>query len=347
MSKRVTLQDIANKLGYSKNTISLALRNSSQIPFATREKIQRTAKDMGYQSNAIVSQLMAELRSSQSPKFQAKLALFNANEDPNALSRHPTIPTYVEGCKRRATQLGYSFDSFWMHEPKMSANRFIQILNTRSIRGIVIVGLMGKNNLPPKFTPIWEAFPSVVTGVRTRNPTLSFASVDHHVLTLRAIERLHDRGYRRPAIVVDDAIDKLVERRFSAGYLIGQSMLTKANRLPPFMNYRQAKADPSVFKSWIRDQKPDVVLSLYHSTYEWLLEMGYHVPADIGFAQLERRHAKPEFAGMDQNNDVAGEAAVDMVISQIHNNEKGIPEFPRSTLIGSIWKDSETVKSQD
>ena len=345
VSKRVTLQDIADRLGYSKNTISLALRNSPQIPQGTKEKIQRAASKLGYRPNAIVSRLMAELRSSQKSKFQAKLALLNANDDPNAFTSHPTIPIYVEGCHRRANQLGYSFDSFWIQDTAMTAKRLIQIFKTRNIKGLVVVGLMGGNQLPSRLNSLWESFPVVVTGVRTRNPTLSFVCVVHHMLTLRAVERLIALGYKRPALVLDDSIDLLVERRFSAGFKTGQVRLENQNRIPPFLKYKQAKADPRIFKSWILDSKPDVVLTLYNSVSTWIQELGWQIPEDIGFAQLERRPESPQFAGMDQHNDIAGEAAVDMVISQIHNNESGIPKFPRATLIGATWTESKSILS--
>ena len=47
------------------------------------------------------------------------------------------------------------------------------------------------------------------------------------------------------------------------------------------------------------------------------------------------RASHPEIAGMNQHNDAVGEAAVDMVVGQIHRNESGIPAFPRATLIGA------------
>ena len=47
---------------------------------------------------------------------------------------------------------------------------------------------------------------------------------------------------------------------------------------------------------------------------------------------------------MNQHNLVTGEAAVDMVVSQIHNNETGIQEFPRSTMIGATWVDGRSVR---
>ncbi|MDQ8205494.1 LacI family DNA-binding transcriptional regulator [Pelagicoccus sp. SDUM812003] len=339
------MQDIADALGYSKNAVSLALRNRPEIPYATREKIRQKAEEMGYQTNPVVSRLMAELRSSQTPKFQAKLALINANENRNALDHHPTIPAYVRGCERRAFQLGYSFDRFWLHDPEFSAKRVLQILDARNIRGIVVVGLMGQNQLPKSYIPVWDAIPTVVTGVRTRQPALSYACVDHHHLALRAVERVVSRGYKRPALIVDQSIDDLVQGRFSAGFMVGQKLLAKKNRIDPFLEYKKAKKDPSLFKAWMDKNKPDAVLTLYNSIHTWLVEMGFKIPEDIAFAQLERRPSHPDMAGMNQHNDVAGEAAVEMVISQINNNEQGIPDFPRATLIGATWQDGATIRS--
>ncbi|MEM9159851.1 MAG: LacI family DNA-binding transcriptional regulator [Verrucomicrobiota bacterium] len=346
MAKRVTLKDIAAKLGYSKNTVSLALRNSPQIPESTRSKIRQAADEMGYKTNAVVSHLMAQLRASQTPRFQAKLALINANEKKNALTAHPTIPTYVEGCVKRAEQRGYSFDKFWLHDPELSSDSLVRILKTRNIKGIILVGLMNTSELPEKFANVWQHFACVVTGVRTTNPTLSYCCVDHHDLTLQAFDQALKLGYKRPALVVDDYIDLLVERRFSAGFLIGQGKIPSTDRIAPFFNRQEAKKDLGVFKKWLQESQPDVIFTLYPSIVSWLEELGYQVPSDIGVIQLEWRAAQPEIAGMHQHNNVTGEAIVDMVINQIHNNEHGVPDFPRSTLIGATWIDGQSVKQR-
>jgi LacI family transcriptional regulator len=343
MERRVTLKDIANRLGYSKNTISLALRNSSQIPESTRATIQKTANEMGYRSNAIVSHLMAQLRANQTPRFQAKLALINANPDPKAFTEHPTIPTYVEGCKRRASPLGYDFDTFWLHDIKLTPKRLLRILRTRNINGLILVGLMDTAALPELYESIWQHFACVVTGVRTTGPTLSYCCVDHHTLTLQSVEKAIEYGYQRPALVLDETIDLLVQRRFSAGYLIGQQALPKRNRIPPFLKVDESPAGLKAFNEWLVRYKPDSLFTLYNLVIHWLEELGYAIPEDIGVFQLEWRPTQPEIAGMHQRNDITGEAAVDMVISQIHNNEKGSPDFPRSMLISPEWKDGPSI----
>ena len=77
----------------------------------------------------------------------------------------------------------------------------------------------------------------------------------------------------------------------------------------------------------------------------WLEAAGYSIPADIGLIQLELRPGAEDWAGMDQHNDLTGEVAVDMVISQLYNNEIGVPKFPRATLIEPTWVAGKTVKA--
>ena len=334
---RPTFADIARKVGCSKYTVSLALKDDPQISVATRDRVRAVAAKLGYEPNAVLSQLMAQLRSSRTARFQAKLALINANHDPAALRDHPTIPTYVAGCEDRARKTGYAFDRFWMHDPALKPDRLRRILQTRGIKGILLVGLMDSNRLPPEFTPLWETFPTVVTGVRTRNPDLSFCCVDHHHLALQAIERALELGYRRPGLVLDDVIDQLIERRFSAGFQTGQRDLPRARRLPIFSLSGSDGAPPAGFGPWLEQHRPDVVFTLYNRVKRWIAATGRRVPDDVGIIQLEWRSRRPEIAGMNQHNSAVGAAAVDMLISQIHNNESGVNEFPRATLIGATW----------
>ncbi|XHR27883.1 MAG: LacI family DNA-binding transcriptional regulator [Chthoniobacteraceae bacterium] len=343
--RKVTMLDIARRAGVSKNTVSLALRNDPQIPPVTREKVKALAAELGYTKNPTVAHLMAELRAGSPLGYQATLALLNANEDPHAFTAHRTIPTYVAGCRRRAEQSGYRFDEFWLHDPELDGEKLNKVLRARSIRGVVVVGLMNPDRLPERFLPTWEDFPCVVTGVRTRNPALSFACVDHHITAMRAVDNALRLGYRRPGLVLDSVIDRLVEGRFSAGFHAAQAQLPTARRLRPFYFEAEAKNNPELFQKWLGKENPDVIVTLYHVVHRWLRDLGMEAPRDLGLIQLEWRPDHAQWAGMNQHNDVVGEAAVEMVIGMIHNNEHGIPAFPRATLIGSTWVDGETVKS--
>src|SRR3954467_13477885 len=77
MSKErpVRLQDIADRAAVSKATVSLALRDHSSIPPATRARIQGIADELGYRPNPLVSALMTYQRSAQPRPKAVTLAL--------------------------------------------------------------------------------------------------------------------------------------------------------------------------------------------------------------------------------------------------------------------------------
>ena len=50
MSGRVTIQDIADALGLSRNTVSKAINNTGILADATREKVLQKAMEMGYKT---------------------------------------------------------------------------------------------------------------------------------------------------------------------------------------------------------------------------------------------------------------------------------------------------------
>jgi LacI family transcriptional regulator/LacI family repressor for deo operon, udp, cdd, tsx, nupC, and nupG len=55
--QEVSIEDIARAAGVSHSTVSRALRDSSLISFAVRERIQKLAREMGYTPNAIAQSL--------------------------------------------------------------------------------------------------------------------------------------------------------------------------------------------------------------------------------------------------------------------------------------------------
>ncbi len=75
----------------------------------------------------------------------------------------------------------------------------------------------------------------------------------------------------------------------------------------------------------------------------WLEQLGMKVPQDIGLIQYEWRPDHGDWAGMDQRNDLVGEAAMDMLVSMVHQNERGVPENPRATMVGCRWIGGSTV----
>jgi LacI family transcriptional regulator len=341
--KRVSMTDVARRAGVSKNTVSLALRNDPQIPESTRQRVRRIASELGYSANPVVSELMAELRRGSEAAYKHNFALINANQDRHAFRQHPTVPDYVAGCRRRAAQLGYGLDDFWLHDPELSGGRLESILQARGIRGVLVIGMMNENRMPPGFETLWRSFAAVVTGVRTHDPTLSFACVDHHALMIEAMERIRERGIRRPALVIEGVIDRLVGGRFSAAFEHALKDLRPADRLAPFLQVDASRANPALFGDWLARRQPDAILTLHTVVEEWLTAAGLRIPGDIGLVQLECRRGCEDWAGMEQHNDLTGEAAVDLLASLTTAGKEPLSLSPRGILITPTWKDGRTL----
>ncbi|MEX0330783.1 MAG: LacI family DNA-binding transcriptional regulator [Puniceicoccaceae bacterium] len=339
--QRVSMKTIAERLGISKATVSLALRNSPEVSKKMKARVQAAAEELGYKLNPALGQVLSRIRTHD--QYRATLALVNANEDRQAFVRHPTIPEYVAGARGRAELMGYSLDTFWLYEPDMSGERLCSVMTARGIKGALIVGLMDDANFPEKLLPVARNLPAVVTGVRTHEPTLPYVCTDHHGLAFQAVENALRLGYRRPGLVLDGDIDRLVEGRFSAGYLYGQLQLPETNRLRPFYETQRVEAEPELFAGWMEVERPDVIFTLYNNVEDWLKELGFRVPKDIGLIQLEWRRQNNRWAGMHQHNNHTGEAAVDTLVGLIHRGETGIEAEPRAVLIAPSWQDGNTV----
>jgi LacI family transcriptional regulator len=337
------MQDIATAAGVGKATVSLALRDDPRLKEATRRRIQKIAQEMGYRANAVVANLMAQLRASKAPKFQATLGLINAAPEKHLLEGVHTFHEWVTGCLNRARQLGYGFDEFWLHEPGVTPARLVKILESRNIRGLVIAAVLDHGRLPEEFSEIWNRFASVVVGIQTTHPPLHFACNDQYSTALHAVHETLLLGYRNPALVISPKMDELLDYRFSSGFLAAKHELPQRRILAPF---HYAEAAQQSFAAWFRKNRPDVILTVHDQIKEWLQQMKVKVPQEVGLVHLDRTSNLENWAGMKQNNDLVGMSAVDILIGQLHRNESGTPPFTKCVLVESTWMNGPTVRQQ-
>ncbi len=343
---QVTMAQIAARAGVCKATVSLAMRNDPRISPAARARIQQVAADLGYTRNPVIDELMSQLRRSRAATFQRTIALLNAHRDRHAFVDNPTVPAWVEGCRRRAEQLGCRTDEFWLHDPELDGERLRRILAARGIRGVVVIGAFHVDWIPARFAPLWPEVASVVTGIRTHSPALSFTCVDHHHLVLDAMAAVRALGYRRPGLVLSHTVDQVTDGRFTCAMWLAQQGLPAADRVPALTSFPTDDEGADAFTRWYREHRPDVVLTLHTVVRDWLATLRRQAPEDIGLVHLERTRATADWAGMDQHNEVAGEAAIDLLTGLLHHHEYGIPGFPRATFIGASWAAGSSVRPQ-
>ena len=80
---------------------------------------------------------------------------------------------------------------------------------------------------------------------------------------------------------------------------------------------------------------------------EWLAADGLNCPREVGLVSLDVTSATTAWAGIDQNSDDIGRAAVDLLLSKVRAGERGIPRVRRSLLVHCQWREGATVRAAD
>lgn len=103
---RVTIQDIADALGISRNTVSKAINNTGVLADSTREKVLKKAAEMGYKQfsymNISENGINARLPLSKNSR---EIALFVTG----FLGDSHFAPAMLDKFQKETAQLGYSF----------------------------------------------------------------------------------------------------------------------------------------------------------------------------------------------------------------------------------------------
>ena len=307
-----SLKEIAEKLVISKGAVSLALNDSKKISATTKKSVQDMAKKLGYKKNPLVSRVMSSLKGNRNKAFLETIVLINANIAQDASEKYPIFAEYIKGINEEAQELGYVVYPVWLHEPSLSPKRLCDILTSRGIRGGVIIGHINDTILPEKFVDVWQNFKFVSAGLRTFNPTLDFISADKFLIARYATEILINRGYKRPALVIDEHIDELVEGRFVGGFLRTQLQLPENARIPPFTNVALAMKNSKIFFDWISKYKPDAIFTVSNYTANWIKskEVSQELPSKTKFVELERKSTNDGWIAIDKNYELVGRLAV-------------------------------------
>lgn len=345
-NSRVTMRDVAHRLNVSHTTVSRALRNDPRISETMRQRVQEIAQQMGHRPDPLLSALAQYRHGKLSKNIKAELAWINQWQEPELLHSYRELECYWKGALKEAESSGFRLEEFVINQ-ETTPERVQRILLARNIQGILIpphgsveLNWRGFN---------WENFCVVRFGYSVASPRAHIVTSDQLTDGLLAFENIWSLGYRRIGMV---SYRKQGTRmtRFLAGYLYAQMQMTTSDELLPpfFLEENNPHTDQRKFIAWLKRNKPDAILTDVVALREMLLKASYRVPQDVGLAALSILDGNAD-AGIDQNSHVIGRAAVQMLISLINHNERGIPDACRELLIEGRWVNGRSLppKSPD
>jgi DNA-binding LacI/PurR family transcriptional regulator len=342
--KRVTLRDLAKKLGVSHTTVSLALRNHPSIRPARRQQIQRLAEKEGYRPDPFLSALSVYRLQKRPASYHSTLAWINHWDHPENLRReHKEFEAYWRGGSQAAERLGYRLEDIrWPAD--ISAKRFEQILMARGIHGLLIP----PHPVPPDWGDFdWSKFSILRLGLSVPVPDSHVVTSDHQRAVLMAFDKMNRYGYERVSLVVCADFDRHLGGNYIGGFAAAQKLFRFRHLLPPLLTNEPVYATQPdkaklLLQKWLKQHRPDAILSAVVGVPAMIRELGYRIPEDIAVAGTTIFDV-PVDAGINQNPEDIGRIAVQMLVSQINLSERGVPAVPCRTLVESAWQDGKSM----
>ncbi len=334
-----SLRQLAQELGLSHTTVSEALRGSPRVKPATRAKVLKVARELGYRRNPLAGALMSEMRRSRAGTFRGVLAVLDLDgPDDRAAGPMRYHRELSKGATKRAEELGFKADAFTVGKAGISLERLDKILQSRGIGGIFLLPV-GSN---PDLTRLdWTHFAGIYSDYVIERPGLHSVCPDHYRAMLMVLDRLYRLGYRRPGLVLAEPHDARLLYRWQAAYHTYQTHHDGMTRLPPLIISEPNQRD---FTLWFKAVKCDVVLAHGPEVKTWMEEAGAKIPETHGFCCLNVLNSTVPCAGLDLQPRLLGERGVELLIGQVLRNECGAPDLPMTTTVPAAWVDGPTLR---
>jgi len=325
MSTRSTirLKDIAEKTGFSANTVSLALRDSPRIPAETREVIRRAAEALNYQPNQIARSLVSR---------ETKTIGLVLTDIMN-----PVLTQTAQQVELALAERGYGTLFATSNHSLGEEKRAIETFRSRRVDGILIYPAV--HHELDHIKALRRQLP-VVLLIAGPDVGIDVVSVDDRNGAQRAIKHLVDLGHRRigllnpnPANGNNEKFEGYQRALVQAGIPFDPELVVATSGHYATNGYFALDELMSI------DQPPTAVFchndSLAFGALRWCHRNGRRVPDDLaimGYDNIQfAEFAEPSLSTMNYAVDVVSRLAVERLLRLISAGDK--PPEPRITLI--------------
>lgn len=324
-----SLLKVAREAGVAASTASLALRGSPLVKAATTARVKAAAERLGYRTDSRVGSLMARIRRAKAAKDRERLAFVWVSASRADTRKEGFCKVTFAGAKRRAEELGCGLEEFWLHEDGMTAARLEKILVTRGITGVVFSAPLHDMEVAVDWN--WSHFAAAVIGNSEFHPSLHRAGHYHYRSMWTALEKVRAAGCTRPAAVLHEPHHRRIHGVHQAAFLANHPAPGRARVMARF----GLPATEAETRAWLERVRADALICVVRPSEEqmrWLRA----VP---GMPVITLANPGEGLPGIDMRDDLIAASAVDLVVAQLHRNERGGPEHPTSLLLEGEWRE--------
>jgi LacI family transcriptional regulator len=176
----------------------------------------------------------------------------------------------------------------------------------------------------------------VTLGYTLKSPALHSVTAYHYASVREICARLRASGYQRIGYIIPSEHDSRLYGAFLSAFLLEQSEMKPADRVPPFTGGFSASAT-SVFRGWLRKYKPDSLIAANYQASALTDIFKLSIPDKIGVAMVAVIEGFRTFSGIDENSVRIGRTAAEVVVSMVEHSEVGVPLHPQRILVRGRW----------
>jgi len=197
-----TIKDVAKHANVSIATVSRVLNNLAGYSEATKQKVDRTIREIGYQPNAIARGLINKRTQTIGVMFPSVSSYFSSD--------------ILQGIEEYANDHNYSVFVCNTAEDGKRTMKYLQVLREKQVDGIVFSSEM----LKEEYYEVLQAMniPVVLVSSKTDYASVPYVKVDDKQASYDAVEYLISKGHREIAMISGVEKDQLAGAPRIAGY---------------------------------------------------------------------------------------------------------------------------------
>ncbi len=336
---RVKLRDIAEALGVSLATVSLALRDHTRISDAMRERVRKKAEEMGYVPDPRMAALASYRKDSKAKPNPVTLAWLNPSANPESLYRFKEFALYREGASEAASRLGFHLEEFVL-TGGVTPRSFVDDLKARCIEGILVTphpdSVFDLSEIPA------SDFTIVRLGLALDKPMYHSITANHEGNGELAFRKVREKGYERIGFVTEQQI----RLPFGAGVYWEQKECPKSQKVPLLLYPSADESEQlALLSGWIDKEQPDAIITDLPQIVAMLAQLGIRVPEDIALATTSI-HDTPINAGIEQHSQEVGRLALLTLVSLLNEADRGRDSIQKQTVVQGEWVDGSMLPSR-
>ncbi len=186
----VTIRDVAKESGYSSTTVSFVLNDAPlarYIPGATKKRIEKAAKKLGYRPNLFAR----SLRSKRS--HTVGVMIFDMTD--------PYCILVLRGIENSLYQASYLPILTDVHNERSRFERYLEMLLDRRVEALIVLANWLFVDIDVLADLEKSSIPTVMIGRELQTDSVSSVIVDNELGAHTALEHLHSLGHRKIAFI--------------------------------------------------------------------------------------------------------------------------------------------------